>query len=361
MSVTSAEFVKDDAQLKAFIAGVVYQKQMAGSITKKEGVEKTKEIWEEVRAQREGKTPAQLAKVLEAALSRVLGSIAADTLRYFFPVDKFGGQAAKNINAIMGQGARPINIANSEKRNAPLLVMADKMPNVEFKGEVSQVDILLHNVLCSFYEAGAGYVTMNAVYKKLFGRKPSQAQQEKLKKQISRQGGVRIVIDATKAKGAFGDRVVNVDAAMLNYTIKKVRLAPFMRGGKLIERYEERLIFLQEPPLLTNAKALKQYSAIPMKVFEALPQNVLSEGTAARINYLNLRIARMKKKGGGRILWETYFAEVAPDAAKYMHEARERKAALQVLDTFKAAGIIKKYVADEEGITIETQDKKTKN
>lgn len=357
MSVTSAEFVKDDSQLKAFIAGVVYQKQMAGSITKAEGQEKAREIWEEVRAQREGKTPAQLAKILEAALSRVLGSIAADALRYIFPIDKFGGQAAKNINAIMNKGARPFDIANSEKTNAPLLIMAEKMPNVEFKGEVSQVDILLHNVLCSFYDAGAGYVTMNAVYKKLFGRKPSQGQMQKLKKQIARQGAVRVVIDATKAKGAFGDRVVNVDSAMLNYTIKKVRLAPFMRGGKLIERYEERLIFLQEPPLLTNAKALKQYSAIPMKVFEALPQNVLSEGTAARINYLNLRIARMRSNGGGRILWETYFAEVAPDAAENKNEAREKKAALQVLETFKAAKIIKSYEADSEGITIKIKDK----
>ena len=116
MSVTSAEFVKDDSQLKAFIAGVVYQKQMAGSITKAEGQEKAREIWEEVRAQREGKTPAQLAKILEAALSRVLGSIAADALRYIFPIDKFGGQAAKNINAIMDKGARPFDIANSEKR-----------------------------------------------------------------------------------------------------------------------------------------------------------------------------------------------------------------------------------------------------
>jgi hypothetical protein len=180
---------------------------------------------------------------------------------------------------------------------------------------------------------------------------------QKLKKQIARQGAVRVVIDATKAKGAFGDRVVNVDSAMLDYTIRKVRLSPFMRGGKLIERYEERLIFLQEPPLLTNAKALKQYSAIPMKVFEALPQNVLSEGTAARINYLNLRIARMRSNGGGRILWETYFAEVAPDAAENKNEAREKKAALQVLDTFKAAKIIKSYEADSEGITIKIKDK----
>ena len=338
--VLRAGFLNDDKLLHAFSVGIAAMEVSHKNIKEEEAQSFAERVEMYIKARRNGKTPEELAQLLRDALEGKEDPNAP----YIFPVDKLGGDAKNKINAMMesGQGAR-VSLSAKNKELA-IIVHVKDMPNVEkISAPLTNVDILLHYVMCSLYDAGKPYVTMNDIYRKIFGKKAGADQKKRLEKLLYKQGAVRVIINTENTGGAFGYRTARIDAPLLPFIIKDEKLP---NGDK-----EKRVVFLEEPPLLTNAKALGQFSSIDMDVFKELPQNVLSEGTAARLNYINVRVARMKKNVGGSILWETYFSEVCPDIAQ-TNKAHEKKKACEVLDSFKAAGIIKNYSTDREKITI---------
>ena len=201
-------------------------------------------------------------------------------------------------------------------------------------------------MICSLWEVGNQHITLSQIYREMEGKKgtPNAKQAQRIRESAEKMAKVIIEIDNQQEALAYHYPHVQAGRTYLlpseSVTNRSVEM-----NGKILDYC---LFLYREPPLLTYAKAHKQFTMFTPEQ-ASLPDGLsTTEDNLQLDDYLKFRIARLETYGT-KILFKTIYENCGIDDKHKRSRAMSK--IRKLLAHYQKTKLIKSFREQPDGIT----------
>ncbi|RXM73650.1 hypothetical protein DP144_13865 [Clostridium tetani] len=269
---------------------------------------------------------------------------------YTIPNNKLSNEIPKDL---LGIGEVALTVCKGKKEVLTTVSVDYDSEGIQIYNKSERFtpyDRVVHNAVCSLYEAGNTEFTALMVYRCMNGlvnnEKVSPQAVGAVTKSLDKVSRIRCKIDWTAEAQARG---VNIDNGLLEGNILATKKITVTTSGKTIEAYQ----LLDKPILYTYAQTTKQVITIPIKLLQTKEKLRSTDEVIVIREYLIRRIEVIKNsnKHSNKILYDSIFKEMGLINPTKQKKEKVRKAVKEILNYWINENYITKFEEYKEGRT----------
>lgn len=269
---------------------------------------------------------------------------------YTIPNNKLSNEIPKDL---LGIGEVALTVCRGKKEVLTTVSVDYDSEGIQIYNKSERFtpyDRVVHNAVCSLYEAGNTEFTALMVYRCMNGlinnEKVSPQAVGAVTKSLDKVSRIRCKIDWTAEAQARG---ANIDSGLLEGNILTTKKITVSTSGKTIEAYQ----LLDKPILYTYAQTTKQVITIPIKLLQTKEKIRSTDEVIVIREYLIRRIEVIKNnnKHSNKILYESIFKEIGLSNPTKQKKEKVRKAVKEILNYWIDENYIAKFEEYKEGRT----------
>jgi len=264
---------------------------------------------------------------------------------YNIPNNKLSNEITKNFT---DKGEIALAVINPGKKGEVLtynsLTYEDKNITMIGSREFTAHDRVVHNSVCSLYNAGNNIITPAMICRTMNGmtehETPGEKEIEAVRNSLDKSRFLRLKVDFTEEAKARG---FNTDKTTIDTNLLNAEVLIAETGGKKVEAYR----ILSTPILYQYAQMTNQIISVPLKLLNTKKTVRNSDKIMLIKEYLIRRIENMKysQKMVNKIFYETIFEETGIVITHDTERDRYRKYIKEILKLWK---IESKYIKNSK-------------